>query len=83
MEKRTLRWGVLRLLLAFFAGVLTTVYILVPGHKGPTVLVYGDTRTQLADIGNTGERLAEMGRQALTYAAHAKDSLREKPKDKP
>jgi hypothetical protein len=83
MEKRTLRWGALRLLLAFFAGVLTTVYLLVPGHKGPTVLVYGDSRTQLADIGNTGERLTAMGRQALDYAAHAKASLGEKAKDKP
>jgi len=85
MEKRTVRWGLLRLFLAFFAGVLATVYFLVPGRTGPTVLVYDQREMQVADISRAGDRVSQWGRDALGYAGRAKEYLKEKsrPTGKP
>jgi len=76
MKKTTRRWAMVRLLLAFFAGVLLTVYLLVPGRSGPTVLVCGDERLQIQQLDRAGERLAQAGSHVWGYVGQAGDHLR-------
>jgi len=64
-------------MLGFFAGVLATLFLLVPGKTGPTVLVNGDAQAQVAQLGQAGERLESFGDKALSWAYHAKDFIRE------
>ncbi len=80
--KRSRRWGLLKMVLAFFAGVLTTLYFLVPGKTGPTLLVNGDRQVQLNQLGQAGDKVEELSDRALAYAYQAKDYLQERMKNK-
>jgi len=80
--KRSRRWGLLKMLLAFFAGVLTTLYFLVPGKTGPTLLVNGDRQVQFDQLGQAGDKVEELSDRALAYAYQAKDYLQERMKNK-
>jgi len=71
MKKRG--WGLFRMLLAFFAGVLTTLYFLVPGKNGPTILVNGDEQIQIDDLDSAGGKIQKASDLALFYAYKAKD----------
>ena len=66
-----------RLVLGFFAGVLATLFLLVPGKTGPTVLVNGDAQGQVAQLDQAGQRLNALGDKALSWAYHARDFIRE------
>jgi len=72
----------LRMLVMFFAGVLITLYFLVPGKNGPTLLVNGDRQQQNAEIGAAGEKIEKMGEAALCWTYKAKDYVWENIKDK-
>ncbi|OQA10837.1 MAG: hypothetical protein BWY65_00354 [Firmicutes bacterium ADurb.Bin373] len=80
--KRSRRWGLLKMVLAFFAGVLTTLYFLVPGKTGPTLLVNGDRQVQIGQLGQAGDKVEELSDRALAYAYQAKDYLQERMKNK-
>jgi len=70
------------MVLAFFAGVLTTLYFLVPGKTGPTLLVNGDRQVQFDQLGQAGDKVEELSDRALAYAYQAKDYLQERMKNK-
>jgi hypothetical protein len=65
------------LVLAFFAGVLTTLYFLVPGKTGPTLLVNGSEQVQFTQLGEAGEKVEELSDRALYYAYQAKNYFQE------
>ena len=71
MSKRT-RSGILRMVIAFCAGVIATLYLLVPGKVGPTILVSGEEKLQYQQLQNTGKKLQEAGDITVLYAARAK-----------
>jgi hypothetical protein len=73
-----MRIGIFRMLLAFFAGVLVTLFLLVPGKTGPTLLVNGDCSAQTADIARAGDRIERLGDQAMVLAYRAKDYLQQR-----
>ena len=51
----------LRMLMMFFAGVLVTLYLLVPGKNGPTVLINGDSAQQITELSQAGDKIEKMG----------------------
>ena len=59
------------------AGVLLTVYLLVPGRSGPTVLVCGDKQLQIQELDRVGSRLAQAGTHVWGYVGQAGGHLRE------
>jgi hypothetical protein len=63
----------LRMLVMFFAGVLATLFFLVPGKNGPTILVNGDSNRQVAEISAAGEKIEKVGESALSWTFKAKD----------
>ena len=67
--------GVLRMTVAFFAGVLTSLFFLVPGKTGPTILINGDHDRQVADLENAGHKLEEMGDRTMDYVYRVKEYL--------
>ncbi len=69
------RTGLLKFLIGFFAGVITTVCLLVPGRTGPTVLVNGDATVQSEQLAQTGIRVQELGRAAHERLRSATDYL--------
>ncbi len=72
-----MRLGLLRMLVAFFVGVLVTVYLLVPGGKGPTILVHGDRQVQLANLDRAAEQISKMTDMTAFYAQKAKDRVQQ------
>ena len=66
------------MLLAFFAGVLTTLYFLVPGKHGPTILVNGDEQEQINDLDSACGKIQKASDIALFYTYKAKDWVRAK-----
>jgi hypothetical protein len=80
--KRSRRWGMFKMVLAFFAGVLTTLYFLVPGKSGPTLLVNGDRQVQLGQLGLAGDKVEELSDRAMAYAYQAKDYIQERMQKK-
>ena len=75
MKKRR-RSGLLKVMLAFFVGVIVTVYFLVPGKVGPTVLVSGDRQLQARQLDQAGQKIERAGAATVLYALRAKDYLR-------
>ena len=71
-------WGILRMTVAFFAGILTSLFFLVPGKTGPTILVNGDRAGQVADLEQAGEKIEKFSDIALDYAYRAKEYVHEK-----
>ncbi len=65
--------GLFRMVLAFFAGVLATLYFLVPGKYGPTILVNGDEQAQIDDLDSACGKVQKASDLALFYAYKAKD----------
>ncbi|KPK75613.1 MAG: hypothetical protein AMJ79_10635 [Phycisphaerae bacterium SM23_30] len=63
---------------AFFAGVLASLFFLVPGKTGPTILVNGDRTQQVADLGQAGEKIEKFSDAALGYAYQAKEYVCQK-----
>lgn len=80
MKKRG--WSLFRTLLAFFAGVLATLYFLVPGKHGPTILVSGDEQGQVDDLDNACGKIQKASDIALFYAYKAKDWVHNKTDQK-
>jgi hypothetical protein len=72
--------GVLRMTMAFFAGVLTSLFFLVPGKSGPTILINGDQDRQIADLENAGQKLEELSDHTLDCVYRAKDFLAQRIK---
>jgi hypothetical protein len=70
----------LRTAVAFFAGVLTSLFFLVPGKNGPTILINGDHNRQIAEIGQAGEKFEKLGDQALIGLYRAKAYVWQKMK---
>jgi len=68
-------WGMLRMTVAFFVGVLTSLFFLVPGKSGPTILINGDQDRQIADLENAGHKLEDLSDRTLDYVYRAKDYL--------
>ena len=73
-----MRLVLLRMLVAFFVGVVVTVYLLVPGGKGPTILVHGDKQVQLANLNRAGEQIAKMTDMTAFYTHKAKERLQQR-----
>ena len=63
----------LRMLVMFFTGVLATLFFLVPGKNGPTILVNGDSNQQVAEISQAGEKIEKVGETALAWTFKAKN----------
>ena len=72
--------GVLRMMVAFFAGVLTSLFFLVPGKTGPTILINGDQDRQIADLENAGQRLEALSDRTLDCVYRAKDYVAQRIK---
>jgi hypothetical protein len=70
--------GMLRMTVAFFAGVLTSLFFLVPGKTGPTILINGDQDRQITDLENAGRKFEHLSDQALEFVYKAKEYLAEK-----
>ena len=66
----------MRILVGFFCGVLMTLFLLVPGKTGPTVLISGSAEQQMADLDQAGRKLEGMGDTALALAYRARDMVR-------
>jgi len=64
--------GLLKLLVAFFAGVVVALFFLVPGKHGPTLLVNGDQAGQIADLSRAGRQIERVSDWALAYAYKTK-----------
>ena len=71
--KRKPRLGIFRMLFAFFAGVLVTLFFLVPGKSGPTLLINGDRQLQIRQLDQAGEKIEAFGENILTCAYRAKE----------
>ncbi|MCP4707110.1 MAG: hypothetical protein GY869_00675 [Planctomycetes bacterium] len=72
--------GVLRMTVAFFAGVLTSLFFLVPGKSGPTILINGDQDRQIADLENAGRKLEDLSEHTLDCVYRVKDYIAERIK---
>ena len=70
--------GPLKILVAFFAGIIVSVYLLVPGKVGPTVLVSGDRQLQSQQLDQAGEKIERAGAASVLYALRAKDYIKSK-----
>ena len=77
-KRRRRRLGLLRMLFAFFLGVIATLYVLTPGKTGPTVLVSGDRQFQLEQFDKAGQKIEQAGGAAALYAQKAKDFIQGK-----
>ena len=66
-----------RLILGFFIGVLLTLYLLIPGKNGPTVLVNGSETQQRQELDQASYKVENLGDKALCWAYKAKDSVSE------
>ena len=75
---RKKRPGLLRMVIAFFAGVFSALFFLVPSKSGPTLLVNGDPQSQLQDLNDAGEKVMKMGDTILACAYQAKDFVQQK-----
>ena len=71
-------WGLLRMMVAFFAGALTCLFLLVPGKKGPTILINGNRDQQVAELDKASRKVENISGQALDYAYKAKNFLHQK-----
>ena len=75
---RKKRVGLLRMAIAFFAGVFSTLFFLVPSKNGPTLLVNGDPQSQLQDLNDAGEKVVKIGDTILVFAYNAKDFVQQR-----
>ena len=75
---RKKRAGFLRMMIAFFAGVFSTLFFLVPSKSGPTLLVNGDPQSQLQNLSDAGEKVIRFGDSILVCAYKAKDFVQHK-----
>ena len=66
----------LRILIAFFAGVAVTLCVLIPGKVQPGDLLDSAKRTQIADSNRASDKIERAGDLAVFYAAKAKDYVR-------
>ena len=78
---RKKRVGFLRIAIAFFAGVFSTLFFLVPSKNGPTLLVNGDPQSQLQNLNDAGEKVVRIGDSILVCAYKAKDFIQHKIED--
>ena len=63
----------LRVFIAFFAGVALTFYVLIPGKIQPRDLLNSQKRSQLANFDQASEKVDRMGDLAAFYASKAKN----------
>jgi hypothetical protein len=63
------------MLVAFFAGVLVTLYLLSPGERGPTILVSGDRHVQLGSFNRAADKIEEMADVLALYAQRAREDV--------
>ena len=61
----------LRIFISFFAGVLVTLYFLIPGKIEPRDLLDSQKRSQLAHFDQAGEKIEQAGDMAVFYACKA------------
>ena len=80
MKKRK-QLGLFRILVAFFSGVLATLFFLVPGKTGPTLLVNGDRQVQFEDLSRAASKVELFGDKVLSFAYQTKDFLSSKLED--
>lgn len=59
--------GPLIFVIGFFAGIVVTVCLLVPGKIGPTVLVCGDEQLQQQQLDSAGRKVEQFGTDILNY----------------
>jgi len=70
-----MKLGLFRMLMAFFSGVLVTLFFLVPGKSGPTVLVNGDSQRQTAELIAAGGQIELFGDKALSLMYRLKERI--------
>jgi len=78
---RKKRVGLLRMAIAFFAGVFSTLFFLVPSKSGPTLLINGDPQSQLQNLNDAGEKIVRIGDTILVCAYKTKDFVQQKFED--
>ena len=71
----------LRIIISFFAGVLVTLYLLIPGKIELGDFLDTEKRCQIADFNRAGEKIDEMGDLALFYTFKAKEYVHNKVVD--
>ena len=79
--KRGIRFGLFRMVFSFFAGVLVTLFCLIPGKTGPTVLVSGDFGDQSRQMQEAEKRLEGVCDRVLTALYAMKTNLSQKNRD--
>lgn len=78
MKKRQKTPGSLKLLVAFFAGVIVALYLFVPGRGGP-VLSDGSTwQSQAGSLDRLGGDLERAGDTAALYLRRAREFLHDR-----
>ena len=80
MKKRK-QLGIFHILVAFFSGVLATLFFLVPGKTGPTLLVNGNRQVQFEDLSRAANKVELLSNKVLSLAYQTKDFLAEKLDD--
>ena len=78
---RKKRLGLFRMAIAFFAGVFSTLFFLVPSKSGPTLLINGDPQSQLQNLSDAGDKIEKIGNTILICAYNAKDFVQQKFED--
>ena len=78
---RKKRLGLFRMAIAFFAGVFSTLFFLVPSKSGPTLLSNGDPQSQLQNLSDAGDKIEKIGNTILIVAYNAKDFVQQKFED--
>ena len=76
--KKKRRSGLLWFLVAYFAGVLTTVYFLAPGRVCPADVLNPAKWSEIADWKRAGDRVTGAADLTVLYAHRAKDYVHDR-----
>lgn len=78
--KGKLAGNLLRMLLAFFAGVIVTLYVLAPGDRKLMDLVKGSTPArEWADFGQAAGKVEQLGDQTVAFFYRTESKLKNSP----
>ncbi len=75
MKKHRKRLAIMPIFIAFFSGVILTLFLLVPGKTGPTILVSGDHQVQVEGLNQAADRVEAVGDKLFHFAFNAKEKI--------
>jgi len=74
----TIRGAILRMLLAFFAGAITMLFILAPGQVRIREIFDQKKRSEMIDFNQAADRVERANDLAVFYAHRARQYVRDK-----